>query len=63
MKGYEKYINDVKSGKIVTGLYIKQAVERFCSFRDRDDIFFDAETVDKAEFFISKIHHFLGKSA
>lgn len=63
MKGYEKYINDVKSGKIVTGLYIKQAVERFCHFRERADIFFDAEIVDKAEFFISKIHHFLGKSA
>ena len=63
MRGYEQYITDVQSGKIVTGLFMKQAVERFCAFRNRPDIYFDAEVVDTCEFFISQIKHFLGKSA
>lgn len=63
MRGYEQYIKDVRSGKVRTGKYIKQAVERFCAFRERPDIWFDEEVVDTAEFFISQIRHFLGKSA
>lgn len=63
MKGYEQYIKDVKSGKIKTGLFIKQAVSRFEEFRNREDIFFDAEVVDRCEEFISRMKHFLGKSA
>ena len=63
MRGYEQYIKDVKSGKIKTGLYIKQAVNRFCEFRAREDIYFDADVVDKCEEFIFQIKHFLGKSA
>lgn len=62
MKGFERYIEKVKSGEILTGLYIKQAVDRFCTFRSRPDIYFDEEVVDNAEFFISQIKHFLGKS-
>ena len=63
MKGYEQYIKDVQSGKIKTGLYIKQAVERFCTFRKRPDIYFDEAVVDNCEEFIYQIRHFLGKSA
>ena len=63
MRGYEKYIEDVKSGKIVACTYIKQAVERFERFRRRDDIYFDGDCVDEAVDFISNIKHFLGKSA
>ena len=63
MRGYEKYIKDVKSGKIVACTYIKQAVERFERFRERDDIYFDGDCVDEAVDFISNIKHFLGKSA
>lgn len=63
MRGYEKYIEDVKSGKIVACTYIKQAVERFERFRERDDIYFDGDCVDEAVDFISNIKHFLGKSA
>ena len=51
MRGYERYIEDVKSGKIATGLYIRQAVDRFLAFRNRPDVFFDADVVDNAEFF------------
>lgn len=60
---YEQYIEDVKSGRIPTGLYIKQAVDRFCEFRERDDIYFDADVVQNCEDFIFQIKHFLGKSA
>jgi len=63
VKGYERYIRDVKSGAVRTGLYIKQAVERFCAFREREDIYFDADVVDNCETFISSIRHFLGKSS
>ena len=63
MRGYERYIKDVRSGKIKTGLFIKQAVERFCEFRTRSDIYFDADVVDNCEEFIGQIKHFLGKSA
>ena len=63
MKGYDKYVKDVLSGKVVAGNLIKQACERFLSFKERDDIYFDAECVDDAIAFIKQIKHFLGKSA
>lgn len=63
MKGYEQYIKDVKSGKIVTSQYIKQAVERFERLRQREDIYFDASAVDDCIEFISQMKHFLGSSA
>ena len=63
MRGYEKYIKDVKSGKTIACSYIKQAIERFEGMRARPDIYFDAECVDLAIDFISNIKHFLGRSA
>ena len=63
MKGYEKYIRDVKSGKTIACSYIKQAIERYEGLRAREEIFFDEECVDLAIDFISNMKHFLGKSA
>lgn len=63
MRGYEQYIKDAKSGKVVACTYIKQAIERFEGLRAREDIYFDADCVDLAIDFISQIKHFLGKSA
>lgn len=63
MKGYEQYIKDVLSGKITTCLYIRQAVERFERFRNRPDIWFDADAVDDCITFIRQMKHYLGKSA
>lgn len=63
MRGYERYIEDVRSGKVVACTYIKQAIDRFESLRNRDDIYFDAPCVDLAVEFIGNIKHFLGKSA
>lgn len=63
MKPWDKYIADVKSGKISTCLLIKQAVDRFEMFRKREDIYFDEEVVDECLSFFSTMKHFLGKSA
>lgn len=63
MKGYERYIENVKNGKITTSLYIKQAVDRFEAFKKRPDIYFDEEAVDKCVRFIYNMKHFKGKSA
>ena len=63
MRGYEQYIKDVKSGKIIAGSLIHLAIDRFETLRNRPDIYFDAECVDLAIEFISNIRHFLGKSA
>jgi len=63
MKDWEQYIEDVQSGKIKTGIYIKQAVKRFLEFKERDDVVFDPDVVEVCKQFISHIHHYLGKSA
>lgn len=63
MTGYEKYIKDVQSGKVIASTYIKQAVERFERFRQRNDIYFDADAVEKCITFIANMKHFKGKSA
>lgn len=63
MTGYERYIENVRNGKVVASLYIKQAVERFETLRNRNDIYFDAEAVNRCIVFVSKMKHFKGKSA
>lgn len=63
MKGYEKYVRGVLDGSIVAGKNIRLMCRRFEGFREREDIYFDAECVDEAISFISNIKHFLGKSA
>jgi len=59
-KLYE-YIDDVKSNKILTGIEIKQAIERFQIDLTRQDIYFDAGEAEKAIKFISHLKHFTGK--
>lgn len=63
MVGYEKYIKDVLSKKIPVGSLIYKAVERFQSFRNRDDIYFDKKCVGEAISFVALMKHFLGKTA
>lgn len=62
-RGYEDYIEDVKSGKVPTCTLIKQAVARFEDFRARDDIYFDEQGYNDCVEFFATIKHFLGKSA
>jgi len=56
-----EYIDDVKSGKIATGIEIKQAVTRFENDLKREDIYFDTEKANNAITFISHLKHFTGK--
>ena len=53
MKEYLQYIEGVRTGKIVTSQYIKQAVERLEGFKQRDDMYFDAEEVQRCFDFIT----------
>lgn len=63
MKGYEQYIEDIKSGAIPSSQYIKLQVERLENFKKRDDMYFDEEAVDNCFAFINCLKHFSGKSA
>lgn len=60
---WKQYIEDIKSGRIPSGLPIKQAVTRFEKFCKREDMYFDEACVDAAIDFIALMKHFLGKSA
>lgn len=54
-KLYIKYAQDVLSGKIIAGKYIKLACARFLSWFSRDDIYFDYKSVDKKIKLIQKL--------
>jgi phage terminase large subunit-like protein len=59
--GLSKYVQDVKSGRIVTGELIKLAVQRFENDLERTDIYFDETKVIKVITFIQNLKHFTGK--
>lgn len=63
MKEYLQYIEGVRTGKIVTSQYIKQAVERLEGFKQRDDMYFDAEEVQRCFDFIACMKEWSGKAA
>lgn len=63
MKEYRAYIAGVRSGKIVTSQYIKQAVERLEVFKKRPDMYFDEEEVQRCFDFISYMKEWSGKAA
>ena len=62
-KIYNQYAQDVISGKIIAGEYIKLACERYLSWFNRDDIYFDYEDVDKKIKFVSLMQHSTGSHA
>ena len=62
-KIYIQYAKDVISGKIIAGEYIKLACERYLSWFNRDDIYFDYEDVDKKIKFVSLMKHSTGSHA
>lgn len=53
-KIYIQYAKSVVTGEEVAGKLIKLACQRFLDWMDRDDIYFDAEDVDKKIKFVSK---------
>lgn len=60
---WKQYAKDIKEGRIASGHLIKEAVDRFYAFLERDDMYFDEKAVDECVDFISTLKHFLGKSA
>ena len=62
MSVWEKYCEDVESGRIATGKTIKEAVARYRSFQAREDMYFDEGCVNDCIAFIGNMKHFLGKS-
>ena len=62
-KSYNKYALDVINGKVIAGKYIKLACQRMIEWFERDDIYFDAEDVDRKIRFVQKLKHSEGKHA
>lgn len=63
MQVYTDYSTKVLNGEIVTGLYIKQACQRFFDWLNRDDLLFFPDRAEKVIKFISKFRHYKGKTA
>lgn len=63
MKAYYQYAADVRDGKVLVGEYIKQAVERFYDWLDRDDVEFREDRADNAIRFIGILRHYTGRHA
>lgn len=59
-KTYNKYAQDVVDGNIVAGKYIIKACERYISFFNNPDYYFDYEDVDRKIRFVSKMKHSTG---
>ncbi len=57
----EKYCQNVKSGKIPTGIHVRNAVERFESDLLRSDLEFRPEAVERVLDFIGLLKHFTGE--
>lgn len=62
-KKYIQYAEDVLSGKIVTGHYIKLAAERFFRLMYDERYEFREDKIEQVCGFISIIHHYTGKHA
>lgn len=54
-KKYIKYAQDVLSGNVIAGKYIKLACKRYLDWFQRDDIYFDYDGVDKKIKLIQKL--------
>lgn len=59
-KPYNKYVDDVLSGKILGCDNIKLACQRYKSWFNRDDIWFDYADVDRRIRLVSKLKHWKG---
>lgn len=58
---YYQYIEDVLNNKVIACKSIKLACNRFLSFLEKDEYYFDAKAVERVINFISLIRHYLGK--
>ena len=62
-KTYNQYAQDVVDNKIVACKAVKQACQRYISWFDRDDIYFDYKDVEKKIALVHKMKHSRGKFA
>ena len=60
---YTQYAEDVLSGKIIAGELIHLCCERYLSWFERDDIYFDPVRASKPVNFIKHLRHFEGEYA
>lgn len=58
---YQTYIDGVLSGQIITGKLVKLSVEKFNRLKERDDIYFDPDAVQRVVDFVSILKHNTGK--
>lgn len=61
--GYQRYIDEVQSGRLVVGESIRQAVERFVAMASRSDIEFRSKAVERVIDFFRLLRHFKGRHA
>lgn len=61
MTAYERYIEDVLSGKQVVCEYVRQAVNRYCSMQKNPNFYFDREQVETVIEYFSILKHSVGK--
>ena len=58
---YTQYAKAVTDGQIVAGELIKLTCQRYLSWFDKDDRYFDCDAADRPVKFISKLKHTTGK--
>lgn len=63
MREYYQYIENIRSGKIKSSIYIKQQVERLEAMKQREDIFFDEKEVQRCFDFMAMLKEFQGAAA
>jgi phage terminase large subunit-like protein len=61
MEIWDKYCNDVLSGKIPAGLNIINSIQRYKKDLERADLEFQPESVKRVIDFTSSLHHFTGE--
>ena len=60
---YFQYAEDILSGKIVSNQHIKLACQRYLTWFNRPELYFDAEKVEKKISFVYKMKHWDGQLA
>lgn len=60
---YTAYAEQVVSGGVVAGIYVRQACERYLKWMSREDMEFRSDRADRVVNFFGKLHHYKGKTA
>lgn len=63
MTVYDQYAADVRDGKVIACKFVKQAVERYYGFLEREDVVFKPQLVDRVIKFVGILKHYTGRHA